>query len=257
MSTPTRNIPNKRVLLIVGIALAALLVGWLSQYAATSGGDSEDDGAAATVEEDTNDDQDGGSSQLAALERRDADDPLAMGDEDAPVVLIEYADFACPFCGKFARDTEQELIEKYVDEGVLRIEWRNFPVFGKDSERAALAAWAAGQQGRFWQFHEAAYADEDMVKKGYDKARLTELAEEAGVKNMDRFHRDRRGEQGRKALERDRQEAYQLGATSTPSFLVGGEPIAGAQPLSVFEDAVESAADAAKDAGDDGSGAGK
>ncbi|MBM7440003.1 protein-disulfide isomerase [Streptomyces sp. HB132] len=72
--------------------------------------------------------------------------------------MIEYSDFQCPFCGQFARKTEPELLRSYVDKGVLRIEWRNFPVFGPESEQAALAGWPAGQLNKFWEFHDVAYS---------------------------------------------------------------------------------------------------
>ncbi|MCX3059013.1 DsbA family protein [Streptomyces beihaiensis] len=177
---------------------------------------------------------------LLALARRDRHDPLARGRADAPVVLIEYADFTCGFCGKFARDTEPELVKKYVADGTLRVEWRNFPIFGSESEAAARAAWAAGRQGRFWQFHQAAYAD-GAKEKGFGAARLDALARQAGVPDLDRFRRDRDSDAAHRAVGKDRDEAYALGATSTPSFLVGGRPIAGAQPAATFEQAIESA----------------
>ena len=82
--------------------------------------------------------------------------PPTLGDEDAPVTMVEYSDFQCPYCGRFARETKPALLREQVEEGVLRIEWRNFPLFGEESERAALAAWAAGQQGKFWEFHDLA-----------------------------------------------------------------------------------------------------
>ena len=72
-----------------------------------------------------------------ALARRQVDDPTALGDVDAPVVLIAYSEFQCPFCGKFARDTEPELIDEYVEDGTLRIEWRDFPYLGPESMTAA------------------------------------------------------------------------------------------------------------------------
>ncbi|UUN27802.1 DsbA family protein [Streptomyces sp. FIT100] len=175
--------------------------------------------------------------ELAELARRDPADPLAVGRADAPVVLIEYADFACGYCGKFARDTAPALVEKYVDSGTLRIEWRNLPIFGAESEAAARAAWAAGRQGRFWQFHAAAYA-EGAKEKGFGAQRLKELAEEAGVKDLNRFARDAESGAARRAVAQDQQEAYGLGATSTPSFLVNGRPIAGAQPRETFEQAI-------------------
>lgn len=80
---------------------------------------------------------------LAALARRDPRDATAIGDVDAPVVMISYSEFQCPFCGKFARDTEPALIKKYVDTGVLRIEWRDFPYLGAESTLAGQAGRAA------------------------------------------------------------------------------------------------------------------
>ncbi|GHG70069.1 DsbA family protein [Streptomyces griseocarneus] len=178
--------------------------------------------------------------------RRDAGDPLAVGKADAPVVLVEYADYQCSFCGRFTRETQPELVRKYVDEGVLRIEFRNFPIFGKDSERAARAAWAAGRQGRFPQFHHELFA---KLRKGDALAedKLVDLAGKAGVKDLDRFREDLNGSAAEAAVKKDQEEGYALGVKSTPTFLVGGRPLAGAQPLKEFEAAIAQAK-AVKDA---------
>lgn len=144
-------------------------------------------------------------------------------------------------------------MKKYVDNGTLRIEWRNFPIFGEDSERAARGAWAAGEQGRFWQFHEAAYAD-GAKEKGFREGRLKELAREAGVKDVPRFLRDAESDAAKAAVKKDQDQGYKLGATSTPSFLINGRPIAGAQPQSVFEEAIEKAAASRAKGGKGGSG---
>ncbi|MCC3653050.1 MULTISPECIES: DsbA family protein [Streptomyces] len=234
---------NRGIAIGALVLVAALVLGVLSAFA--TGGGSSGDSPAVTVEtpgEGSADPNADTYAQLAELARRDKDDKLAMGRADAPVVLIEYADFKCPFCGKFARDTEPELVKEYVDKGVLRIEWRNLVVFGEDSAQAAYASWAAGQQGRFWQFHEVAFSEEDNMKKGYSKERLDAIAEKAGVKDMDRFHTDMESYAAKQAVEKDQEEAYGIGATSTPSFLVNGKPIAGAQPTEVFAEAIEAAA---------------
>ncbi|MET9860721.1 thioredoxin domain-containing protein [Streptomyces smyrnaeus] len=247
-SPSSRPRPRKGVVIGALVAVAALLAGWLSQYAVggnSAGGGSGAGSGNATVE-DRSEDTAAGNPALLKLARRTADDPFARGDKDAPVVMIEYADFGCSFCGKFARDTEPKLVREYVEKGLLRIEWRNFPVFGKGSERAALAGYAAGQQGRFWQFYDAVYADKDHEKGSFTTDRLHELAERAGVKDLDRFDRDRASEAARKLLDKDRTEAYGLGAAATPAFLVNGQPIAGAQPDKVFTDAIERAAAAAE-----------
>ncbi|MEV7197499.1 DsbA family protein [Streptomyces sp. NPDC093510] len=248
---------SRNIAIGAGVAVAAVLLG-VASYTATKPADSgggtvkeEAAGAAPSAGQEA-----GVYPELEKLARRDAKDPLAQGRADAPVVMVEYADFKCGFCGKFARDTEPGLVKKYVDEGTLRIEWRNFPIFGEDSERAARGAWAAGRQGRFWQFHEAAYAD-GSKEKGFGEGRLKELAREAGVKDVGRFVKDLDSDAAEAAVKKDQEEAYGLGAASTPSFLINGRPVSGAQPDQVFDQAIEAAAKSAKPAGKGGDSAGK
>ncbi len=231
----------KPLLISAGVALAAVtlgLVSWQATAPADQDRGSTGSAPAAAPRSDT-------SAALRALARREAGDKLAVGRADAPVVLIEYSDFKCGYCGKFARDTEPELVRKYVENGTLRIEWRNFPIFGAESEAAARAAWAAGQQDRFAAFHSAAYAD-GSKEKGFAEPRLLELAREAGVPDLERFKADSAGAEAAAAVKKDQEEGYRIGVTSTPSFLVNGKPIAGAQPLGAFTAAIEQAAAAAK-----------
>jgi protein-disulfide isomerase len=183
---------------------------------------------------------------FAELVRRDRDDPTALGDADAPVVMINYSEFQCPFCGKFARDTEPTLVEEYVEDGTLRIEWRDFPYLGPESTTAARAGRAAGAQGRFWEFHDAMYADQQPPNSG----RLTEeylvgVAEEIGL-DTGEFRADMRAPWTAAAVAEDFDEGQMIGVTGTPAFVVNGRPIIGAQPTDVFVDAIERAADAAR-----------
>ncbi|MEU3744738.1 MULTISPECIES: DsbA family protein [Streptomyces] len=234
---------SKPIVIVSGVAAAAVLLGVVS-YTATAPSSGGGAGGSSAVAEVSADPSAGVYPELEAYARRDASDKLALGRADAPVVLIEYADFKCGYCGKFARDTEPVLVKKYVDKGVLRIEWRNFPIFGEESEAVARASWAAGQQGRFWEFHRAAYA-EGAKEKGFGKDRLAALAKEAGVPDAARFAKDADGTAARAAVKKDQEQGYSLGATSTPSFLINGRPIAGAQPLETFTEAIEAAAKSA------------
>ncbi|MEU0921564.1 thioredoxin domain-containing protein [Streptomyces cyaneofuscatus] len=254
MPTPKKSTSGSKKPLAYGavIVVAAGLLGFAS-YKATAPDSSSTDTSTAPAAEVSADPQAGIYPELAKLARRDTGDKLAVGRADAPVVLIEYADFKCGYCGKFARDTEPELIKEYVEDGTLRIEWRNFPIFGEESENAARGAWAAGQQDRFWEFHAAAYA-EGAKEKGFGKDRVKALAQEAGVKDLSRFMKDLDGEAARAAVAKDQEQAYGIGATSTPSFLINGRPIAGAQPKETFTQAIETAAEQAKTAGKAGAG---
>ncbi len=179
---------------------------------------------------------------LAGLARRTAGDPTARGARDAPVVLVAYSDFQCPFCGRFARDTEPALVREYVDTGVLRIEWRDFPYLGKESVRAARAARAAAQQGKFWPYHDELYAHQAAPNSGsLTEAYLTGLADRLGL-DTGRFRRDLHGPLVAKLVQHDFDEGMTAGVTGTPAFLVNGRPIMGAQPLHVFEKAIDRAA---------------
>ncbi|WP_424212603.1 DsbA family protein [Streptomyces sp. BI20] len=247
-STP-RRAARRPLLIAAGVALAAVTLGLVSWQATSTDAPAADRPAAAATDRAVPDGATGPGTAdpapgLLALARRDAADKLAVGRPDAPVVLIEYSDFRCGYCGKFARETEAELVRRYVDQGVLRIEWRNFPIFGEESEAAAKAAWAAARQDRFVRFHAAAYA-EGAKEKGFGEDRLRALAREAGVPDLDRFDRDRAGDEAAQALAKDQEEGYRIGVRSTPSFLVNGQPIAGAQPLETFTAAVDRAVKAA------------
>ncbi|MCG3041171.1 DsbA family protein [Streptomyces sp. S1A] len=242
-STSTRR--KRGTLAAVAVLVLALVLGLVSALGGVPGSGSGDDEPAARVETPQNTAPP--NEDLLALARRDDGDPNAIGSTDAPVVLIEYADFQCPFCGKFARDTEPELIEKYVEAGVLRIEWRDFPIFGEESEAAARAGYAAGRQGRFWEFHELAFGEERKTNSGhFAEDELVGMAREAGVKDLEKFRSDMDSDAAGKAIERDSREGYELGVTSTPAFLVNDRPILGAQPTEVFTDAIEDAKKAAE-----------
>ncbi|MFD5429106.1 DsbA family protein [Streptomyces sp. NPDC127084] len=241
----------KPFVLGAGVAAVAVVLGVVS-YTATRSEPPAANSGDRTAESSAPDS--GVYPELEKLARRAPGDPMALGRADAPVVMIEYADFKCGYCAKFARDTQPALVKRYVDEGTLRIEWRNFPVFGDESQTAARASWAAGQQGRFWQFHDAVYATGGS-EKGFGAERLRELARQAGVKDLDRFAGDADSKAARQAVARDEEEAYALGATATPSFLVNGRPIAGAQPEGTFVELIETAresADPGMAAGPDG-----
>ncbi|MFF3019611.1 DsbA family protein [Streptomyces sp. NPDC057939] len=239
MPSPARSPRPSRTPLLAaaGVAVAAITLGLVSWQATAPEDRSRDTSAGSPAASAHAGPRTDVAPELLALARRDGADKLATGRADAPVVLIEYSDFRCGYCGKFARDTEPELVRKYVEDGTLRIEWRNFPIFGAESEAAAKAAWAAGRQDRFAAFHAAAYAD-GAKEAGFAGERLVELARQAGVPDLERFKEDMAGEEAAAALKKDQDEGYRIGVTSTPSFLVNGRPIAGAQPLDAFTAAI-------------------
>jgi len=173
--------------------------------------------------------------------RREAGDPLALGRPDAPVVMAEWGDFQCPFCRLFATTTEPELIRRYVDAGLVRIEWHDFAYLGPESVLAARAARAAARQDRFWDFHAALYRDQPGENRGaFTEASLAATAAELGL-DVDRFRRDAADPAIADAVTADQELGTRLGVGGVPSFVVGDRLIFGAQPLPTFTAALDDA----------------
>ncbi|MFV0428884.1 MAG: DsbA family protein [Arachnia sp.] len=179
-----------------------------------------------------------------SLPRRQADDSMAKGDVDATVVLTEWADYRCPFCNVWAVDVLPHL-QPYIDDGTLRIEFRDMAIFGEDSIKAAAAARAAGQEGLFWEFTEGLYGK--LPQSGHPDITaelLREVATEVGVTDLDAFEAYYSDPEVIAAVEADTAEGQALGITSTPTFLIGTQVVSGAQPQEVFAEVIE--AEAAK-----------
>ena len=136
-------------------------------------------------------------------------------------------------------------MDKYVEDGTLRFEWRDFPYLGQESVNAALAARAAQAQGRFWEYHDLLYKNQSG---GFSDERLLELAREAGI-DLERFESDLASGRYEAAVARDFQEGQQRGISGTPTFVINGEVLAGSHPVEVFEDAIERAKREARQGG--------
>lgn len=162
----------------------------------------------------------------------------ALGDEDAPVEVVEYSDFRCPYCAQFARDTKPELVERFVDTGVVRYVWRDLPYQGEGARRAALAARAAQEQGRFWEYHDALFANQEQEPS---LENLRAVADDLDL-DVDRFDEALQSERHADVVAAGFEEGQELGLTGTPAFTINGEILIGAQPLEVFVDAIEAAA---------------
>jgi protein-disulfide isomerase len=130
-----------------------------------------------------------------------------------------------------------ELYREYVEDGTLRIEWRDFPYRGRESVNAAVAARTAQAQGRFWEYHDLLYENQSS---GFGDENLTSFAEEAGL-DMRRFEEDYESARYAGLVQADFREAQRLGVTGTPTFVINDQVLVGLQPLEVFERAIEDA----------------
>lgn len=170
---------------------------------------------------------------LSAAETRDPGDLLAEGPVDAPVVLVVFTDYQCPYCARWTADTLPALREE-VEAGRLRIEWRDVNVYGEDSERAARAALAAARQDRHADYQNALFEGGE-IRSGaeLDEEALIALADELGL-DVEQFTADLRAEETARTIAEHATTGRELGVVTTPSFVLDGTPIVGAQPTDAF-----------------------
>ena len=233
-----RKLRLARILnVVLGAVTAFLLVVVIAQSVPNAGQAAadaaqpiaSDDAGSGTAESGT------GSGTGSELAKRDPNDPLAIGDVDAPVVLVEWADFRCPFCAVVTNQTLPTIFDEYVDQGLVRYEFRDVAFFGDESVDAAVAARAAGEQGRFPEYLEAVFAA--APEKGHPdmpREKLMGFATEAGVPDLAKFEQDLDRADLRDAVLASTAEAQKLGVTSVPFFVAGDQAIAGAQPIENF-----------------------
>jgi protein-disulfide isomerase len=158
----------------------------------------------------------------------------SRGPANAKVNLVVYSDFECPFCKKVMK-TVDELSAAYPNDLRVVIKQRPLP-FHEHAALAAKAALVAQKEGKFWEFEKAVFASRTAL----DQEELERIAEEVGM-NVERFRTALASPDLDTELERDLAEAERVGAKGTPTILVNGKRIPGAQPYEVFADAIDEA----------------
>jgi protein-disulfide isomerase len=150
------------------------------------------------------------------------------GAKDAPITIVQWSDFQCPFCSRV-----EPTISKVMDEykGKVRVVWRDLPLpFHPNAKPAAIAARAAGEQGKFWEMHDKIFADQQhMDRQTYEK-----YAQELGL-NMGKFKAALDAEKGKEAIDADSAAGNKIGARGTPAFFINGKFLSGAQPFEMFK----------------------
>ena len=156
----------------------------------------------------------------------------AKGPADAPITLIEYTDFECPYCARGA-STIDKLIELYPQK--IRVVFKNLPLKMHDQALpAAKAALAANKQGKFWEYHDLLFQNSASISEEM----LVKLAQEVQL-DMAQFNADRQSEAIAKAITQDMAQAKKHNLTGTPAFIANGVVIRGAKPLEYFSKIID------------------
>jgi protein-disulfide isomerase len=167
-------------------------------------------------------------------------DEPAKGAEDAPVTIIEFADFKCGFCLRHFTQTLPLLEEEYIKAGKVRYIYRNFPILGVQSRWAALASECAHEQGRFWEYHHQLFTLAQAGQENFIRSRLKSVAAELEL-NSAQFDHCLDTSKYQDEVQEDLMAGRTEGVTGTPAFLINGELLVGAQPIEVFRQKIEDA----------------
>lgn len=164
----------------------------------------------------------------------------SMGPENAPVTIVEFSDFHCPFC-KRVEPTIDQLMKNYA--GKIRKVWRHYPLpFHTGADRTHMASECAHDQGKFWEYHAKIFENQGSTK---DDASLIRLAEELKL-DKGKFQSCLASDKNKEAVEKDVTKAKASGVSGTPAFFVNGRLLSGAKPYDEFKNAVEASLDPSK-----------
>jgi protein-disulfide isomerase len=160
-------------------------------------------------------------------------DAYALGPEDAPITIVEFSDFQCPYCRRWREQVYEPLLAAY--PGKIRMVYRHLPLTSihPDAFSAAEAAMCAGEQDAFWQYHDRLFSSETLGSEVY-----TQYAQELSL-DMTTFEACMTEHKYQEAIQIDSDFAINLGIRSTPTFFVNGLAIVGAQPLEAFKQVID------------------
>ncbi|HVZ72570.1 MAG TPA: thioredoxin domain-containing protein [Polyangia bacterium] len=152
----------------------------------------------------------------------------SKGPKNAPLEMIIFSDFQCPFCSR-VEPTLKQMEKDYA--GKVRFVWKNYPLpFHNNAEPAAEAAMAAGAQGKFWEMHDKLFANQQQL----DRASLEKYAQELGL-DMNKFKADLDAQKYKSVIEAETKEGSAVGVNGTPAVFINGRKIGGAYPADTFK----------------------
>ena len=173
----------------------------------------------------------GGLLNMEAL----VDDDPSWGPQDAPVIIVEFSDYQCPYCQVWHQQVFPEILAAYGDQ--VRFVYRDLPIPGHPQALpAALAANCAGEQDAYWQFHDRLFSGVyDLGRSAYET-----YAQELGL-DVEAFTSCLDSGRNQDEPQLDYQDAQSIGVNSTPTFVINGRVVVGAQPFSAFKAVIDQA----------------
>ena len=163
-----------------------------------------------------------------------------LGSPTAPVQMVEYSDFQCPFCARYKQATYPQILNTYIRTGTVQMAFRYLPLpFHGQARDAAAAASCAGEQQAFWPYHDALFANQALWSdKSNDKEIFLEIARRMKL-DTSTLSTCMTSATTAKKIDTDLQDAQNHNLSGTPSFIIQGEQLIGAQPYAAFAQLID------------------
>ncbi len=220
---------------ITAILIAAvMLISLVSLYTSIKINNKLDDLTGKIIAEPSlNDAAEDETGQLPAVEISADDDPV-KGQKNAKVTIVEFSDFQCPYCASFHQQVFSQIMENYIKVGKVNFIYRDFPLpFHANARAAAIAADCAGEQGKYWEYHNIIFQNQDKL----DASFLIDYASRIGIDSL-KFSKCIEENDGAD-IDLDIADGKRFGVTGTPMFFVNGREIEGSQPFSAFAQIID------------------
>lgn len=171
-----------------------------------------------------------------------------LGNDDAPIVIVEYSDFQCPFCRSWFNDSKSRLQTEYIDTGKVQLVYKDFPLsFHPMAQPYAEAARCAGDQGKFWEFHDKIFEEQSKFGQGTINNITTDDVKKWAANfglNTTEFNSCLDTSKYSATIQSNFSDGSAAGVSGTPSFIIGtrdgtGQLLVGAQPYSNFKSAID------------------
>src|SRR3989344_4940012 len=181
----------------------------------------------------------GGAPQAVATVAASVDDDAVLGDPNAPVTLIEFSDFQCPFCRKFYKETLPQIKKDYILTGKAKLVYRDFPLvqIHPGATPAAEGAECAQDQGKFWEMHDAIFDEHEKQGSGTVQFTVDDVKKWAANIGLDtsKFNQCLDSGKYKQEVEKDLADGSAAGVNGTPATFINGRLVSGAQPFSAFK----------------------
>jgi protein-disulfide isomerase len=223
---------NKNYLTFIAIIIAGLIIGG----AILISGESPNNETPPQEEQEEMVEEEPETEEVS-MDDINLDDYPSLGDSDAPIVMVEYSDFACPYCSRFFDETLPKIKENYIDTGEVLFIYKDLTVVGGD--KAAEAAHCAGEQDAYWEYNDLLFENSNADRRNWNNSEIhADYADQLGLDQEALITCFEDGQYAEK-VQNSTQEAVNLGITGTPGFVINGEIVKGAQPYQVFEEVIE------------------